>query len=304
MDVFDRLEQELHRRDLAVDVLRREPLSRHTTFRIGGPAELLATPHSQQALQRLLELAHSLEVRTEVLGNGSNLLVSDGPVRALVLKTPDGLTGCTRTGEAEISCGSGVTMAQAALFAMEQGLAGLEFAHGIPGTVGGGVVMNAGAYQGELKDVVIAADHLTLAGEAGSLDLAGLAFGYRRSAYSDGGRIITRVTFRLHPGDPGAIRARIDELWNRRKTSQPLEYPSAGSTFKRPAGHYAAALIEQCGLKGLTVGGAQVSEKHSGFVINRGGATCADVLALTDRVREEVFRQTGVTLELEVRRLS
>ena len=303
MDKFARLEQELHRLAPGLELLPQEPLSRHTTFRIGGPASLLVIPHSEEALQAALQAAARLDARVEALGNGSNLLVGDGPVEAMVVKTLGGLTQLERTGPEEITCGSGVTMARAALFAGEHGLTGLEFSHGIPGTMGGGVVMNAGAYNGELKDVVSSTRHLTLSGHPGQFDLAGLDFGYRHSAYSAGGFIITSVTLRLRPGDPAAIRARIDELWSRRQASQPLEYPSGGSTFKRPAGHYAAALIQDCGLKGLTVGGAQVSEKHSGFVINRGNATCADVLALTDKIREEVFRQTGVTLELEVRRL-
>ena len=304
MELFSQLEQMLRRRVPELDLRREEPLSRHTTFHIGGPAALFATPHSEPELQAALSCAAQLGARVEILGNGSNLLVGDGPVEALVIQTLDGLTQLTRDGETGLICGSGVTMAQAALYAAQHGLAGLEFAHGIPGTIGGGVVMNAGAYGGELKDVVTAARHLSLSGQPGSFSQPQLDFGYRHSAYSGGGYIITAVTLRLHPGDPAEIRARIDELWHRRTTSQPLEYPSAGSTFKRPAGCYAAALIQDCGLKGLQVGGAQVSEKHSGFVINRGGATCADVLALTDRVREEVLRQTGVTLELEVRRLT
>ena len=197
--------------------------------------------------------------------------------------------------------GSAVLLSRLAWAALGRGLAGLEFAHGIPGSLGGAITMNAGAYGGEMAQVVTAVTCLTRTGELQTVPADRCAFSYRHSAFSDGSRLILRAEFSLPQGDPEEIRAKIEDLAQRRREKQPLEYPSAGSMFKRPPGHFAAALIDQCGLKGLTVGGAQVSEKHAGFVINRGGATCADVLALVDQVRERVLRQTGVELEMEVR---
>ena len=197
--------------------------------------------------------------------------------------------------------GSAMLLSRLAWAALGRGLAGLEFAHGIPGSLGGAITMNAGAYGGEMAQVVTAVTCLTRTGELQTVPADRCAFSYRHSAFSDGSRLILKAEFSLPQGDPEEIRAKIEDLAQRRREKQPLEYPSAGSMFKRPPGHFAAALIDQCCLKGLTVGGAQVSEKHAGFVVNRGGATCADVLALVDQVRERVLRQTGVELEMEVR---
>ena len=194
-------------------------------------------------------------------------------------------------------------LSRLANFALANSLTGLEFAHGIPGSLGGAVTMNAGAYDGEMKQVVVSTVCLTASGELEQVRGQAQDFSYRRSTFSDGRRLILGASLRLRPGDPTAIRARMEELSARRKEKQPLEYPSAGSTFKRPEGQFAAALIDRCGLKGCAVGGAQVSEKHAGFVINRGGATCGDVLRLIEHIQQTVFRQTGVALEPEVKLL-
>ena len=300
MERFEQLAAALRQSCPALELREHEPMARHTTFRIGGPVRLMALPRSEGEVLACLREAERARVRLVVLGNGSNLLAADGEIPCFaVLLT--GLDALERTGEREIWAGAGVSLARLASFAAQEGLAGLEFAHGIPGTLGGGVLMNAGAYGGEMVQVV---KEVAAAGRSGGVETVPAeqcGFSYRRSAFSDGERVILGAKFHLEPDDPAAIRGRMDELARRRKEKQPLEYPSAGSMFKRPAGHFAAALIEQCGLKGLTVGGAQVSEKHAGFVINRGGATCADVLALVDQVKERVLQQTGVELEMEVR---
>ena len=300
MERFEQLAAALRQSCPALELREHEPMARHTTFRIGGPVRLMAMPRSEGEVLACLREAERAQVRLVVLGNGSNLLAADGEIPCFaVLLT--GLDALERTGEREIWAGAGVSLARLASFAAQEGLAGLEFAHGIPGTLGGGVLMNAGAYGGEMVQVV---KEVAAAGRNGGVETVPAeqcGFSYRRSAFSDGERVILGAKFQLEPDDPAAIRGRMDELARRRKEKQPLEYPSAGSMFKRPAGHFAAALIEQCGLKGLTVGGAQVSEKHAGFVINRGGATCADVLALVDQVKERVLQQTGVELEMEVR---
>ena len=300
MERFEQLAAALRQSCPALELREHEPMARHTTFRIGGPVRLMALPRSEGEVLACLREAERAQVRLVVLGNGSNLLAADGEIPCFaVLLT--GLDALERTGAREIWAGAGVSLARLASFAAQEGLAGLEFAHGIPGTLGGGVLMNAGAYGGEMVQVV---KEVAAAGRNGGVETVPAeqcGFSYRRSAFSDGERVILGAKFHLEPDDPAAIRGRMDELARRRKEKQPLEYPSAGSMFKRPAGHFAAALIEQCGLKGLTVGGAQVSEKHAGFVINRGGATCADVLALVDQVKERVLQQTGVELEMEVR---
>lgn len=300
MERFEQLAAALRQSCPALELREHEPMARHTTFRIGGPVRLMALPRSEGEVLACLREAERAQVRLVVLGNGSNLLAADGEILCFaVLLT--GLDALERTGEREIWAGAGVSLARLASFAAQEGLAGLEFAHGIPGTLGGGVLMNAGAYGGEMVQVV---KEVAAAGRNGGVETVPAelcGFSYRRSAFSDGERVILGAKFQLEPDNPAAIRGRMDDLARRRKEKQPLEYPSAGSMFKRPAGHFAAALIEQCGLKGLTVGGAQVSEKHAGFVINRGGATCADVLALVDQVKERVLQQTGVELEMEVR---
>lgn len=303
MDPLNALYQKLNE-ELPDLVLRRnEPMARHTTFRVGGPAALMALPSREDQLAAILRLAHQEGVQPFFLGRGSNLLVADEGVEMFLLKLTGGLTRLDRREENGLYVGSGVTLAQAASFAAEQGLSGLEFAHGIPGTLGGGVFMNAGAYDGEMAQVLQWVDCLDQEGQSHRLSGAELELGYRHSVFSRRPWLITGAALNLTPGEPQQIRETMAELAQRRRSKQPLEYASAGSTFKRPAGHFAGGLIEQCGLKGTAVGGAQVSEKHAGFVINTGGATCRDILALIRLVRDTVRRETGVELEPEVRLL-
>ena len=279
-----------------------EPMSRHTSFRIGGPARRMAFPASGEQLVLLLAEAERLGARPLVIGNGTNLLCPDAGLDRLVIDTSAALNRVESAGPDTVTAEAGASLARAADFACRQGLTGLEFAHGIPGTVGGAVCMNAGAYGGEMRQVVQAVT--VLFPEEGIRTLSGgdLAFGYRRSFLTDRpDAVVLRAVFRLAPGDPDEIRQQMRELMERRRASQPLDLPSAGSTFKRPEGYFAGTLIDQCGLKGLTVGGAQVSEKHAGFVINRGGATCADVTALIRQIQDRVLDMTGVRLEPEVK---
>ncbi len=303
MDRFTILQELLQTRCPELELRQDEPMARHTSFRIGGAVRLMALPKSEEQLIAALRGAKEVNISPIPLGNGTNLLCQDEPMELFIIKTLDGLNELELLDGHRIRCGAGVRLSQLAAFAQKHGLAGLEFASGIPGTLGGGAVMNAGAYGGELKDVLVETAYITLDGEAGVLSGEAQGFGYRTSAFEGGGKIITSGLLQLTPGDPDRIRARMDELNQRRRQKQPLEFPSGGSTFKRPVGGFAAALIDQCGLKGLSVGGAQVSEKHAGFVINTGGATCADVLALTDKIRAVVLEQTGIELQLEIKRL-
>ena len=300
MDRFEMLRRALNERCPALELREQEGMTRHTTFRLGGPVRLMALPKTRQEAVCAVRTAWEMELDPFFLGNGSNLLVPDEGVERFVVKLMDGLTDCRVEGET-IYAESGLLLSRLANTALEQGLTGLEFAHGIPGTLGGAVTMNAGAYEGEMAQVVTAVECLNTDGSVERVTDCG--FGYRHSHFSDGKRLILGAELKLNRGDRGEIRARMDDLMDRRRSKQPLEYPSAGSMFKRPAGHFAAALIDQCGLKGYTVGGAQVSEKHAGFVVNRGGATCGDVLRLVDGVRERVLKETGVELEMEVKLL-
>ncbi len=302
MDWFAKLDEAVSEYLPDLKVVCEEPMSRHTSFRIGGAARRMAFPERGEQLVLLHSFALECGARPLVVGNGTNLLVSDGGVDRLVIET-SGMNRLERGAEPDsVVAEAGVTLARLADFACRAGLAGLEFAHGIPGTVGGGICMNAGAYDGEMKQVVSGAT--VLFPEEGVRFLSGeeMAFAYRRSLLTDRpDAVVLSAVFRLKPGREETIRDRMRELMQRRKTSQPLEWPSAGSTFKRPAGYFAGTLIDQCGLKGLTVGGAQVSEKHAGFIINRGGATCADVTALIGEVQARVLERTGVRLEPEVK---
>lgn len=298
MDQMSALKEKLRQTVPELELLEQEPMSRHTTFRVGGPVPLMALPQNAQQAAEAVRAAAQLDIAPFFLGNGSNLLVPDEGVDVFVIKTGNCLCGA----EVEDTCiraESGILLSRLAVLARDRGLTGLEFAHGIPGSLGGAVTMNAGAYDGEMAQVVTSVTFLTQAGELVETDE--FDFSYRHSAFSDGSRLILGAKLRLQRGDEAQIRARMEELMERRKSKQPLEYPSAGSTFKRPEGYFAAALIDQCGLKGLRVGGAQVSEKHAGFVINRGGATCADILNLMEQVRRRVLEQTGVELEPEVK---
>lgn len=289
------------RRELPqVELLENEPMSRHTTFRIGGPAKWMFRPRDTDQAAAILRLCHTHDIRPFFLGNGSNLLVSDRGCDAVVVDT-SGLDRMTAAeGETTIYADSGVPLSRLACFAADQGMAGLEFASGIPGSVGGAVRMNAGAYGGEICQVLARVDYLDEVGTLHTAQPEDCGFSYRRSVFGHKPWLITGTLFTLTHGSTAEIRGRMAQLNRQRREKQPLEYPSAGSTFKRPQEYFAAALIEECGLKGLSVGGAQVSEKHSGFVINRGDATCADVLALMEKVQERVYAKTGVLLEPEV----
>lgn len=279
--------------------LHDEPLSKHTSFRIGGAAARMAFPRTAEELVVLDGLVRETAARSILLGNGTNVLFPDEGVDAVVIATGE-MKALTRTGD-ELTADAGVSLAKLATFAWQEGLTGLEFAHGIPGSLGGGVVMNAGAYDGALSDVLSEVTALFPDGVR-TLQAPDLRLSYRHSVFTEQPEaVVLRAAVRLHAGDAAAIRARMDELMQRRKASQPLEYPSAGSTFKRPAGHFAGRLIQDAGLMGLRVGGAEVSTKHAGFVINTGGATCADVLALMKQVQDRVFAASGVRLEPEVR---
>ena len=297
---MERLEKLLRERCPEMELRVNEPMSRYTTFRIGGPAALMALPKTAGEAKAAVKTARELGIEPFFLGNGSNLLVADEGYPGFIIKLTwdfDGIREVNRGLEA----GSAVLLSRLSNALVGRGLTGLEFAGGIPGSVGGAVTMNAGAYGGEMAQVLESVTFLDEAGEVCTLPASECGFGYRHSIFSDRKCLILKARFHLDQGDPAAIRARMEELAAKRREKQPLEYPSAGSMFKRPPGHFAAALIDQCGLKGLAVGGAQVSAKHAGFVVNRGGATCGDVLALVDQVKERVLAQTGVELEMEVK---
>lgn len=278
-----------------------EPMSKHTTFKIGGEASLVVYPESREQISRLVKTARDENIRLLPMGNGSNMLVSDDGIDACVMILDDHYSEIKLIDEETIYADSGALLIRLCRFAYEHGLTGLEFAYGIPGSCGGGAFMNAGAYGGEMKDVLYRCDHIDKDGNEGFLENSDLKLSYRHSAYYENDCIITGLYLKLKKGSKDEIKAKMDDLMNRRKTKQPLEFASAGSTFKRPQGYFAGALIEQCGLKGKNVGDAQVSEKHAGFVINRGNATCKDVLELCDECAKTVFEKTGVKLEMEIR---
>ena len=281
-----------------IEYRQNEPMRAHTTFKIGGEADIFIIPASPAALIYAVKKCNELEIPYFILGNGSNLLVSDGGIEGAVISL-SGINGISSDGE-KITCGAGAMLSSVCLKALSLSLTGLEFAYGIPGTAGGALYMNAGAYGGQTADIIESAECLTAAGEIKTLKKENMQLGYRSSVFKKSGLIIISLTFALKKGDKAEIKAEMDNLLNRRKQKQPLEYPSAGSTFKRPEGYFAGALIEKNGLKGLTVGGAQVSEKHAGFVINRGGATAADVKARLGKIQKKVFENDGVMLEPEV----
>ena len=291
--------RELRRRCPELPVLEREPMSRHCSFRIGGPCDAMFLPGSLDELEAVCRLLSEAGERPFLMGNGTNLLITDGPFRRIVIRMGERFSAIEAGDGQTLRAQAGVTLAQLASEAARRDLAGLEFAHGIPGTLGGGVSMNAGAYGGELKDVVTSVvwldEELTLRESADG------GFAYRRSRFTDTPCVVAEASVRLTPDDGEAVRERMRALMERRRASQPLELPSAGSTFKRPVGGYAAALIEQAGLKGFAVGGAQVSEKHAGFVVNRGGATFDDVLRLIEHIQETVLRSSGIALAPEVK---
>lgn len=281
------------------NIYLQEPMSGHTTFRIGGPADCLLQLENETQLKKVRRYLELAGVPCFVLGNGSNLLVSDKGYRGVILQIGRKMGDIAVCGS-RIIAQAGAAMSQVARVALEQGLTGLEFAAGIPGTVGGGVVMNAGAYGGEMSQVVTQVNVVDRDGETMELDNETMEFGYRNSALRRSPFIVTEVTFRLEPGDKEEIQAKMDELSVRRREKQPLEYPSAGSVFKRPEGHFAGQLIMETGLRGVRRGGAQVSEKHCGFIVNTGNATAQDVRELIREIQEQVKENSGVDLEPEI----
>ena len=278
-----------------------EPLSRHTSFRIGGPAAVMAFPKNMEELKQLLQGAAAAGTQPYILGAGTNILAPDEGLDALVICLKDALCGIRLLDETRVETYAGESMAKAAVFAKNHALTGLEFAHGIPGTLGGGVYMNAGAYGGEMRQVVESVTILTMDGEEKTLSGEESAFAYRTSVFQQTPCVIVKAVLRLHPGNPDEIGQTMRTLMEKRRASQPLELPSAGSTFKRPTGYFAGPLIEQAGLKGQGVGGAEVSKKHAGFVVNTGGASADDVKKTIEMVRSRVWEASGVRLEPEVR---
>ncbi len=277
-----------------------EPMKKHTTFKTGGDADLMVFPKNADELSKVLSFCSKQKVRPLILGNGSNLLVSDDGVRVPVISIGEGFDEVRLLDETTVYAGAGTPLIRLCKFALEHELSGLEFAYGIPGSVGGAVFMNAGAYGGEMRDVVTCALHLSLQGESGRFEAEALDFGYRHSVYKEQPCVITGAVFRLQKSDPHLIQSKMQELLQRRKDKQPLEYPSAGSVFKRPEGYFAGALIEQSGLKGRRIGGAAVSEKHAGFIVNLGGATTNDVLSLIRVCQQTVKEKFNVSLETEI----
>lgn len=287
---------------IGCDYKENEPMSSHTSFRIGGPADIFITPESEDTLASLLQECRHLEIPVTAVGSGTNLLVSDGGIEGAVISTRGLRTLSLKNGDS-IVCGAGVKMSRLCKFALGNGLTGLEFAWGLPGSAGGAVFMNAGCYGGEMKDILTCSHHVLMSGERGIFYGNEMQLAYRSSVYSAGEFMITAAEVKLEPGDKELIFAKMDELMQRRLDKQPYYQPSAGSVFKRPVGNFAGTLIEQCGLKGCRVGGAQVSRKHAGFIVNAGGATCNDVLRLISKIQANVKNSTGVELECEIKRV-
>ena len=279
----------------------REPMAKHTSFRIGGPVEVMAFPKNREELSLILKTSVLLDCKTAILGAGTNVLAPDEGMPGLVICLKDCLDGITQLDETRIRVMAGVTMSRAAVFAANAGLSGLEFAHGIPGTVGGGVYMNAGAYGGEICDVCESVEIMDWNGNYRRLPGTEMGFSYRHSVLEESGEIVISAVFALKKAEPETVREKMKELIAKRSASQPLDLPSAGSAFKRPVGGYAAALIDQAGLRGYRVGGAAISEKHAGFAVNLGEASSRDVRDLLSQVSDIVFEKSGIRLEPEVR---
>ena len=300
MDFFDQVYQELKKALPELELRQNEPMSAHTSLRIGGPARLMALPKNMAQLRAAERAAENYDIPAVVVGNGTNLLAPDEGLEALIIKLTPGLDYLHINGDV-ITAGAGTLLSKVAQEAQKHGLSGLEFAHGIPGSLGGAITMNAGAYGGEMKDVVVDVEYIDLVGEEKVRRGADLEFSYRSSAFSRRLGVITGARLQLTPGDPEEIRRRMNELAEKRRASQPLDLPSAGSAFKRPKDGYAAELIDRAGLKGMRVGGAMVSEKHAGFIVNAGGATAQDVRTLIGIIQQTVFEMSGVELEPEIR---
>ncbi len=281
--------------------LLNEPLKKHTTFKIGGPCSAMVLANSEQSIASMLRFCTENDIKTLVIGNGSNLLVSDNGFDGVVIVVGKDFQGIKLLDDTTIEVLAGTTLSQLCMFALQNELTGLEFAYGIPGTVGGAVFMNAGAYDGDISTVIDSANAVDFNGKVLNFTVKQMVLSYRKSVFHDIDCVITKAVFKLKKGDKTAIKEKMDDLMLRRKTKQPLEFPSAGSTFKRPLGSFAGKLIDDCGLRGYSVGGAQVSEKHCGFVINKDNASFDDVLTLIKNVQNIVCEKTGCCLECEVR---
>jgi len=282
------------------NVFKNEPMQKHTTFKVGGFADWFLTPQNTEQLKEVIALIKKANLPYFVLGNGSNLLVGDKGIRGVVICLTQKMQRIEIFGD-ECYAESGVLLSKAANAVQRAGLSGLEFASGIPGSIGGAVYMNAGAYEHELKEVIKSVEYMDMSGNIFTVSNKECNFGYRKSLFSEKDYIIIGCTFLLKQDNPDEIRSRMDDYTKRRTSKQPLEKPSAGSTFKRPTGYFAGSLIEQAGLKGFSIGGAQVSEKHAGFIINKGNATAKDVLDLVEHVKKTVFEKFQVMLEMEVK---
>ena len=278
-----------------------EPMAKHTSLRIGGPAEVMAFPATREELSMALKVSALMDCKPAILGAGTNILAPDAGIRGLVICLKDALDGMEQLDDTHIRVMSGVTMTRAAMFAANLGLSGMEFAHGIPGTVGGGVYMNAGAYGGEICQICESVEIMDMAGNLSVRSCGEMGFSYRHSILEEEPAIVVSAVFRLVPGDAAEIKAKMKELQGKRSASQPLDLPSAGSAFKRPVGGFAAALIDQAGLKGYQVGGAAISTKHAGFAVNLGGATAEDMKNLLRQVSDRVFENSGIRIEPEIR---
>ena len=284
-----------------IKLLFNEPMAKHTSFRIGGPAEVMAFPENADQLAEILKVSTVLDIKPAIIGAGTNILAPDAGLPGLTVCIKDNLSAVEMVDDTHIRASAGATMTKAAVFAANAGLSGLEFAHGIPGSVGGGVYMNAGAYGGEIKDVLASAEVMTYDGKLHTYTAEEMEFSYRHSRLEEQPGIVLSAVFALTPKPADQIRGYMQELAAKRKASQPLDKPSAGSAFKRPVGGYAAALIDQAGLKGYRVGGAAISEKHAGFAVNLGDATAEDVKTLLHQVSQKVYEKSGIRLEPEVR---
>lgn len=287
--------------DVGCEFYENEPMSNRTSFKTGGSAEMLVCPGNINALIAVLKVCRENNIRTFIIGNGSNILVSDNGLSGVVIMLSSNFSEIKLLDGETVYCQSGVSMTKLCRFALEHSLSGLEFAFGIPGTAGGAAYMNAGAYGGEMKDVLVKCEHIDENFNLSSFSGDDLKLGYRKSAYTDKDFIITSLTLKLKKSDYDCVKAKMDENMAKRRDKQPLEYPSAGSTFKRPEGYFAGALIQECGLKGFCIGGAQVSEKHAGFVINKNNASTDDILKLIKHIQDTVYKTKGVLLETEVK---
>ena len=301
MSEFTVLQGNLQKLLPKIELAFHEPMSRHTSFRIGGPVEVMAFPKNAEELAKILKVSALMDCKPAILGAGTNILAPDEGMAGVVICLKDCMDGMEQLNETHIRVAAGVTMTRAAMFAANLGLSGMEFAHGIPGTIGGGVYMNAGAYGGEICQICEAVEVMDMAGNLRTMTNEEMKFSYRHSILEEEQAIVLGATFRLVPSDSEAIKATMKELQAKRSASQPLDLPSAGSAFKRPVGGFAAALIDQAGLKGFTVGNAGISVKHAGFAVNLGGATAAEMKDLLSQVSDIVFEKSGIRLEPEVR---